>query len=63
MRSAKLITVVVAVMLSTVCLTSCEEPGPLEKAGKEADKALDDASDKTKELLDKAKKKVKEAEG
>lgn len=61
MSSVTLYALLLVAGLGMVAVTGCEEPGPLEKAGKKVDKSMEDAADKTEELMDKAEKKVKES--
>jgi hypothetical protein len=67
MPSIERLRVVVSLALGVVLLGSCEQKGPMEKAGQKIDKAVEDtgkevqkAGEKAADKLDEAAKKVRE---
>ena len=53
----KLITIIV-LSLSIFAITACESKGPVEKAGKKVDQAVEKASDTAKEATEAVKDKA-----
>lgn len=50
-------TLLISLLASMLALAACEKAGPMEKAGKRLDNAVDDASD----AIDEAADDIKEA--
>jgi hypothetical protein len=68
MPTIELRRLVVALGLGLALLAGCEQKGPMEKAGKKVDQAIDDtgkevqkAGEKAAEQLDEAAKKLRDA--
>jgi len=56
MKLWKKAVVVLCLLALTIPVFGCSEEGPMEKAGKKMDQAVEDASDTAHDAADKAKK-------